>query len=134
MTRPRSWSYGCDGFLVEKGPDPDADLHRQHPPRTKYSHPYSYDPFTVWGAASKECNGSEYTDRLAEWYPKYREIGLRIFDGYHRWFGSGCSGEKIEAFLRELMDDPTLTLTRVVEYCNASSGYPVWRVDFKSEK
>lgn len=128
------WSpFGFDDVCIDRGPHPDDDLDRQSPPRTKSSHPYSYDPFTVWGGSSKECNGSEYTDRLAEWYPKYHEIGRRIF-GDRRWFGTHCHGEKIEEFLRELRSDPTLKLTRVVEYCNVSSGYPVWRVDFNSSK
>ena len=113
--------------------DHDSDLQRCDPPRTKRTHPYSYDPFTVWGGPSKKCTGSVYTDRMSCWKPDaYREIGDRIF-GKGRWFGEGCNGQKIEQFLQEYNENPRLRLLRVVEYCNASSGYPTWRLDYYEE-
>lgn len=134
----------------------DKDLSRHAPPRTKSTHPYAYDPFTIWGDPfpSKQCNGTVYTDRLdQEDRAKYerlvrkhyqreesnRDFGragvrwqspteLRPFDSYH------CKGELIEAFLRDWFEDPQLKLLRVVEYCDPHSGYETWRCDYVSDK
>ena len=38
----------------------------------------------------------------------------------------------IEAFLRELLDKPNYQLGLIMEYCNVSNGYPVWRFDVKT--
>lgn len=116
----------------------DSDLTRDDPIRTKQSHPYSYDPFTIWGypGPSKKCNASDYTDRLHQWdYRKYdsiaREVyteGARPFDSHH------CRGDLIEVFLQKYHNDPTIKLLRVIEYCDASSGYPTWRLDYVTTK
>lgn len=50
-------------FVVED--DADEDLIRHDPPWTKQSHPYCYDPLTIWGdpRPNKECNGTVYTHK-----------------------------------------------------------------------
>lgn len=112
----------------------DADLQRQDPPRTRMTHPYSYDPFTIWGKAEPDpcCNGSDYTDRLEEWdYKKFHEIAKETYVGGARPFNSqDCRGDLIEKFLRRYHNAPDLKLLRVIEYCNQSSGYPVWRLNY----
>lgn len=37
---------------------------------------------------------------------------------------------RIEEFLKEYFNKPNLKLIFIMEYCNASDGYPVWRFDF----
>jgi hypothetical protein len=109
----------------------DDDLMRNNPVRTKAEYPYSYDPFTTWGGPSEDCNGSVYTDRLRDWdYDKTQRIGDEVFGRSGNWFGRGLNPKKVELFLQRWMDEPALRLTRVVEYCNVSTGYPVWRLDY----
>lgn len=123
--------FGYPRFRM--GPEPDHDLTRSKPPRDKSRYSYSYDPFTIWGPPfpNKECNGSDYTDRLEQWdYDKYNRLAKEIykdarpFDSYH------CRGDLIEKFLRAYHGNETIKLLRVIEYCNWSSGYPTWRLDY----
>lgn len=137
----RAMPYDMPGmppyFVVED--DSDDDLMRHDPPWSKQSHPYCYDPFTIWGAPrpNKACNGTVYTDRLDQWdHAKYEQLASKHYrSGYERPFDSyRCKGHLIEAFLRDWFDDPELKLLRVIEYCDASSGYPTWRLDYTSKK
>ena len=130
-----------DGHPMETPPG-DEDLARHEPPWSKQSHPYAYDPFTIWGepCKSKACNGSDYTDGLDEWdTSKYERLAKKHYrsgeNSYERPFDAhNCKGALIEAFLRDWHDDPELKLLRVVEYCNAHSGYSTWRLDYASPK
>ncbi len=127
----KEWDQGFN-FLMNPQ---DDDLERSAPPRTRLTHPYSYDPFTVWGGKNEKCNNSVYSDRMRQWdYEKYNRIGQALFNtGDMAWFNTG-NAKKIEQFLREYNGDNTLELTRVVEYCNVSTGYPVWRLDYYKPK
>jgi hypothetical protein len=98
--------------------------------KTKYTHPYSYDPFVVWRGEG-EANGSAYTDRLLQWdYDKHNELRRRHFGDVAQLRWGTDDPAKIEAFLRDFFDSPELRLVKVVEYCNVSNGYPCWRLDF----
>lgn len=122
----------------------DQDLQRHDPPHTTSSHPYSYDPFTIWGGPSKECNASDWTDRFDEWdYKKAEQLRSEIYwvenDAGEKvpqrpYDRHRCRGDLIETFLQKYLDDATIRLLRVVEFCNASSGYPTWRLDYKTTK
>lgn len=114
----------------------DSDLHRSNPPRTKHEWPYAYDPFTVWGAQGQGANDSVYTDRLYQWdYEKTDRIGKEIFGtGVMGWFGQNMDPERVQTFLRRWHDDDTIILTRVVEFCNASNGYPTWLLVYRTTK
>jgi len=142
------WGYGefdgrgifFDGHPLDPAmlPPADADLFRHDPPRTKQRHPYNYDPFTIWGAPrpSAECNDTNYTDRLEqEDHAKYALLSKKHYrsggNAYERPFDAqNCKGHLIEQFLRDWHNDPELKLLRVIEYCNASTGFPTWRLDF----
>lgn len=117
-------------------PSIDDDLTRCDPVRTPQTHPYNYDPFTIWGGPNPSANGSEWTDRLQQWdYSKYKALSEKHFSNGSRPFSShGCQGELIQAFLRDFLDKPTLILTRVIEYCNQSSGYPLWCMVYVVDK
>lgn len=150
---PGSTYYGhpyLDGRSIFLDGDPmrivddqgDEDL-TQHDPRwTKQSHPYCYDPFTIWGRPypDKECNGTVYTDRLDQWdsatYARLAKKHYRSGDNnYERPFDThNCKGHLIEAFLRDWYDDPALKLLRVIEYCSPATGYQIWRLDYVSKK
>jgi len=104
--------------------------------RTKRSHPYSYDGFVQWrGGENKEATSTIYSDRLLQWdFDKHDELCMKHF-GNEGQYWNDRDPKKIEAFLRDWTDDQTLKLIFVMEYCNVSSGYPVWRFDYsKGEK
>lgn len=103
--------------------------------RTKSEHPYSYDGFIVWrGGENKEANITQYSDRLYQSdYKKYNELSKKHFGNEGQNF-SDREPKKIEAFLRDWCDAPKLKLVFIMEYCNASNGYPLWRFDFNANK
>ena len=76
-------------------------------------------------------NGTVYSDRMLQWdYKKHDDLCQKHF-GDKSQYWSGRSPEKIQAFLRDYMNDQNVLLCRI-EYCvNASSGYPIWRFDYK---
>jgi hypothetical protein len=123
-------------------PRGDEDLSRHDPPWTKQSHPYCYDPLTIWGKPSpdKTCNGTVYTDRLEQWdRSKYDRLAKKHYqrgeNSYAQPFDTHyCKGDLIEAFLRDWYDDPKLKLLRVIEYCHPYTGYQTWRLDYSSAK
>ncbi len=121
-------AYGCQI-------NPEADEHGKPVSRTKSEHPYSYDGFVVWrGGENKEANDTVYSDRLLQWdYEKYNRLSVKHFGNKGQTF-SDREPKKIEAFLRDWCDAPELKLVFVMEYCNASSGYPLWRFDFNANK
>lgn len=127
------------GYHLEPVDTRDSDLDRRDPPRRKHDHnyTYSYDPFTIWGHAgpNERCNGSEWTDRLWEFdYSKAERLAARIYAGARPFDNHSCRGDLVEQFLREWHEDPVLELLRVIEYCNPSTGYPTWRLDYHSPK
>lgn len=104
--------------------------------RTKQSHPYSYDGFVQWrGGKNEEANGTIYSDRLLQWdFDKHDELCMKHFGNEHQHWDRR-DPKKIQAFLRDWTDNQKLKLIFVMEYCNQSSGYPVWRFDyFQPEK
>lgn len=140
LNRYQSNDHGFGYFRLED--DRDLDLPRSNPPRTKAFHPCAYDPFTIWGDPhpSKKCNGTDYTDQLDRWDPaKYDQLAKKHYrsgeSDYARPFAEyACKGDLIQAFLRDWHDDPKLELLRVIEYCDASTGYSTWRLDYRSTK
>lgn len=133
---------GFPARVVTRG-DVDRDLQPQRKPRwTKATHPYNYDPFTIWGMprADKRCNASIYTDRLEQWdRAKYVALSQKHYEAgaatYRRPFDAyNCQGPLIEGFLRDWYDDAALKLLRVIEYCCPNTGYPTWRMDFITSK
>lgn len=121
------FAYGYGAFRDEHG-----NVVR----RTKYSHPYSYDGFVQERCGeNSEANSTVYTDRLLQWDYKltrqliqkhFADTGIDVGGDY--W--GARSAKAIEGFLRERLGHPELRVILVMEYCNVSSGYPVWRIDY----
>ncbi|MEK2647377.1 hypothetical protein [Bdellovibrio sp. BCCA] len=110
--------------------DIDKDLVRSNPPRTKQEFPYSFDPFTIWGGPSPKCNATDWTDCLHSFdSQKYSSAGKEVF-GDGRWFGEGLNGKKVQQFLNAYYGRNDLILTRVIEYCNMSTQYITYRIDY----
>lgn len=103
--------------------------------KTKQTHPYSYDGFVTYrNGRNEDANGTVYTDRLLQWdYEKTRELMKKHFGNTSDYWNQ-IKPKKIESFLQERLNDPTIKLVLIMEYCNVSNGYPLWRFDYKSSK
>ena len=101
--------------------------------KTKYTHPYSYDGFVTFrNGKNEEVNHTVYSDRIVQWdYKKARKLMKKHFGNEGDYY-TDRSPDKIESFLKEYFGKE-LKLILVMEYCNVSSGYPVWRFDLKIE-
>lgn len=113
-------SYDIDGNKLE---------------RTKQSHPYSYDPFTIWRVLPKESEtGSFYTDRMYQWdYELTTELVKKHFNTQSQYFDK-YTAEQLEPFVRERFNKPNLKVVALREYCNAATGYPVWLITYSEPK
>lgn len=98
--------------------------------RTKFTHPYSYDPIVQWSSGQK-YQSVVYTDRLKGWYPyeKLQELKKKHF-GNAGDYWSERKPAAIQAFLRELFNKPSLQLHFVEEHCNVANGFPVWLLGY----
>jgi hypothetical protein len=97
--------------------------------KTPHSHPYSYDSFVIWNSG-EQATSSIYSDRLFTWdHDKHDELCIKHFDNVSQQWGNR-NPNSITLFLRDWTGSEELMLTRIVEYCNVSSGYPCWRLDY----
>jgi hypothetical protein len=101
--------------------------------RTKWTHPYSYDPILIWRAENAQATwgGTVYTDRLLQWdREKHDRLSRQHFGNESQMSWSAREPAKVEAFLRDYLGYPALRLLQIEEHCNQASGYPVWRFDY----
>lgn len=110
------------------------DEHGNPIKRTPYTHPYSYDGFVTYrGGKNEEVTGTVYSDRLLQWdYEKTRKLMKKHFKNSGDYYNDRTP-KQIEAFLCDRLDKK-VALVLVMQYCNQSSGYPVWRFDFKDRE
>lgn len=98
----------------------------------KSKKPYSYEPFYVYKDGSVEAEHSVYSDRMMQWdSKKYQRIAEKLFKKLGGNFRDNPN--LVQRFLQEYNDDPTITLVAIIEYCNVSNGYPVWRLDYRKD-
>lgn len=103
-------------------------------PRTKATHPYSYDPILVFDRG-EEATGSAYSDRLLDWYDRdIVRAKMKLHFGEDGDYYSSRSPAAIQAFLRDLKGVPDLVLTRIEEHCNQATGFPVWYFAYKTQQ
>jgi len=120
--------YNNDGFkywgvAVDENDNPVV--------RTQEKYPYSYDGFVTYrNGKNEEVKSTIYSDRLLQWdYNKARNLMMKHF-GESGDYWNNRSPQKIESFLKDWTGDKSLKLILIMQYCNASTGYPVWRFDF----
>ncbi len=115
-----------------------VDEHGQPVKRTRHTHPYSYDGFVQERCGeNSEATSTVWTDRLLQWdYDLTRKLLKKHFADTGIDVGGDCWGSRsaaaIEGFLRERLGKPELRVILVMEYCNQATGYPVWRIDYRS--
>lgn len=106
--------------------------HGQPVMRPKSTHPYCYDGFVVYRALpNSEANMTLYSDRLRSHHMKeWSELSKKYFGDDGDSFEGRCPNA-IQKFLAEVTNKPNLKIVFIMEYCNRSNGYPVWRFDVK---
>ena len=110
---------------------PPIDEHGKPVKRSKHKHPYSYDGFILFRLLpNTEATNTLYCDRLRSQYSNWNEMLKKHFNNISDYFHDR-SPEKIQDFLRELLNKPNLLLVFGMEYCNLSNGYPVYRFEVK---
>lgn len=112
-----------------------VDEHDNPVKRSKMDHPYSYDGFVIWrGLPQKEMDHTLYSDHLKRQnHDKWDELCKKYFGKSGDYFSSRTP-TAIQSFLRELLGKPNYELGLIMECCNVSNGYPVWRFDIKVHK
>lgn len=119
-----------NGFMTYFGMGA-VDEHDKPVERTKREYPYTYSGFVQERVHPNEkANGTVYSDRLRQWdYEKCRRLQKKHF-GKETDYWNNISAATIEKFLRDYWDNDKIEVVLVMEYCNISSGYPLWRVDY----
>lgn len=119
--------------------------------KTKFTHPYTYDPFIMWQKYPSHPDRTDespmswimgdkvikpdsciYSDRISMWDQSRPSFEPR-WDALvqkHKLDGLGFCLEAhpliLEQVLRDWSKQPKLELLEIQEHCNVSNGYPVW--------
>lgn len=103
--------------------------------RTPSEYPYSYDGHVIAGdVTGMKGDDTVYTDRLLQWNRKKHDNLCKKHFGDEGQDWRDRHMDKVQDFLRDWNDNPKLEVIRVMQYCNASNGYPLWRIDYKHNK
>ncbi len=122
LSMPPHFYRGYTGYI---------DEHGKPIKRTPQTHPYLYEGFVEKRLGpNSEATGTVYSDRLRQWDASKAKACKLIAFGRDTDNYSSFSAEQIQTYLREYLDEPELKLILVMQYCNQSSGYPVWRFDY----
>ena len=90
----------------------------------EYNSPYIYNN-------GIEPNDTVYSDRLFQWdSKKYNKLCKKHF-GDESQYWSNREPQKIESFLRDYIGNKKIILCRIEQQENKSTGYPLWRIDYK---
>lgn len=126
-------------YLDKKGKIIQLDLDGVVIKRPKIEYPYSYSSFCIFNIDKEKLNQineqnqkiiTVHTDRIISANPeKYNKISMIVFGDKSQNFDTRCPN-KIELFLQTLYSDTTIQLIKIIESCNASSGYPSWSFSF----
>lgn len=105
--------------------------------RNKWDHPYSYDPFVLWGDFTGKSFPDQnciYTDRMYSWNPeKFKDLCEKWFKKPYIGHWDNLEPAEIEGFLKDFLDKPNLILFRIMECCHLSRGYPIWMLFYHLE-
>lgn len=100
--------------------------------RTPQTHPYSYDEYVLWRNNREQPTSTMWSDRMRQWdHVKYQTLWEKHVGKSQYW--SVNKQKQIEQFIREYVGKP-ITICYVLQGCNVSNGYPVWRVAYIENK
>lgn len=99
----------------------------------KFERPYSYSAFFLLGNhESIEGSSADYTDRYAAWgVEKFREALAAMGDTKKSW--ARATIQELDKFVKSYYGEEYIA-TGLVEWCNASNGYPCWSIHFKKKE
>lgn len=129
----------------ENGKRITVDLDGKVIERPKSEYPYNYSDFCIYNASKETLKKIEddqvnyifngiYSDRMFSQNPdRYNSSMLEIFENTSQCFDNK-SPMKIEKFLQVFYKDKSLVLTKIIESCNQSSGFPLWYFAFSKKK
>lgn len=100
------------------------------PVKTKASHPYSYDPIVQYHNPDLTATSSAYTDRIFRWNSKQHDELCKKHFGNIVQYWNDRDPSKIEEFMQDWCKNKNLKLVTVTEYCNQTTGYPTWLIEF----
>lgn len=111
------------------------DLNGEPVKRTPRTHPYSYDEFVLYKSDDfDQMDSMVYHDRMLQW--DREAFGKAASEVWPKAPGSqmfsGKSPEDINRFLN-LYFGTEVTLTAVLQGCNAGNGFPYWIFAYKEQ-
>lgn len=114
------------GFILSGGP---VDEDGRPVERTKRTHPYSFDGYVVLDNRNKvKANATYHSDYIVrDDLDKWREAISKSAMKDKRF--ENASVEEVEDFLRKVLENDSVKLSLMMEYCNVATGYPLWRFD-----
>jgi hypothetical protein len=117
--------FGGDRFSILGLSAPDGER------KTKWTHPYNYDPIIVYFGSARKGDSAVYSDRL--WQGDYNKCeasinSIRSTDPQQRFRND--DPKQVEQFV-SLYYNKQVEVTAIVEGCNASNGYPYWIFYFR---
>lgn len=120
-----------NGMTVWFYENSDPQFPPSNPPKTRFTNPYDYDPILHYRDDNELKNSTKakslYSDRLNLWNGDkkdalFKQLGMNDY--------SWNNLEKTQAFMRGWTSNPNLIVTRIVEMCNVSTGYPYYLIDY----
>lgn len=125
-------------FMLGIDPEYDKRFWHDEQPRTKQTHPYSYDSHTTWKSKSEPLGDSTadltvWTDHFYREDPVKHDIMCKKYFGETGHYWSNRKPKLIEQMFSEHFGKE-LKLMRIMEHCNQSSGFPLWSLHFKEVK
>ena len=111
-----------------------VDQHGRPVERTPMTHPYSYSPYMVCrNGENKEATNTIYSDHLYKfshgedsWDHSQKMAHKHFGNAGQEWHLSERPADKIEEFLRDYFDKPSLKLVYMLQGCHLASGFPIW--------
>lgn len=124
----REFCYDSDTIFSTGKVDEHGNLIK----KTPEEYPYSYDGFVTYiGGENSEANHTVYSDRIHT-SKEYEEACQKVFHNSGQMFFNRSPND-IEKFLRLFYKDKSLKLILVMQCCNVSNGFPLWRFDIKTK-
>lgn len=79
----------------------------------------------------EKANTTVYSDRLYQWDSKKHDKLCKKHFGNESQIWSNRDSKKTEEFLRDYFEDDNIVLCKIQQTENKSTGYPLWRFDYK---